>query len=56
MKLAMFMPFLFSQRSRCEVYILNVLLVGSVLYSFQFIACIELFLLQHDGIEFIYIL
>jgi len=50
------MSFLFSQHSGCKVSVLNVLLVGSVLYSFQFIACIEFFLLQQDGIEFIYIL
>jgi len=50
------MPFLFSQRSRCKVSILNVLLIGSVLYSFQFTACIEFFLLQQDTVEFIYIL
>jgi hypothetical protein len=34
------MPFVFSQRSRCKVSISNVLLVGSVHYSFQFTACI----------------
>jgi len=49
------MPFLFSQCSRCKVSVSNELLVGSVLYSFKFIACIEFFLLQQDRIEFIYI-
>jgi hypothetical protein len=50
------MPFLFSQPSRCNVSILNVLRIGSVLYSFQFTACIEFFLLQQDTVEFINIL
>jgi hypothetical protein len=42
----MCMLILFSQCSRRKVTISNELLVGSVLCSFKFIACIEFFLLQ----------
>ena len=37
------LPFILSQRSRCEVPILHMFLVGCLFYSLQFITCVEFF-------------